>query len=123
MIVVDDTNINCDKFVKGKLEESIMWLKDTGILNRVKDDVMIPPIPKPDPKVRHNEPLNLEQLGIILIILVVGLVMGLLAFLVELLMKPKFKSAKHLAQGFELFERHYNLGQSAVNGQNYLSWR
>ena len=100
-----------------------MWLKDTGILNRVKDDVMIPPIPKPDPKVRHNEPLNLEQLGIILIILVVGLSIGTLALLVELLMKPKFTSAGHLAEGFELFERHNNLGQSAINGQNYLSWR
>ena len=118
-----DDNINCKTFVKVKLEQSIMWLKDTGILNRVKEDVMIPPIPYPAPKVRHNEPLNLQQLSIIMIILVVGLVTGALAFLVELLIKPKFKSAGQLAEGFELFERHYALGQSVGNGQNYLSWR
>ena len=89
-----------------------MWLKDTGILNRVKYDIMNPPVPIPDPKVRHNQPLIIRQLGIIMIMLVVGLVVGSLTFVVELLKKPKFKSAGQLAEGIELSERHDTLGET-----------
>ena len=61
-----------------------MWLKDTGILKKLKDDVMNPPMPILRPKVRHNQPLILRQLGITMIILVVGLFIAILAFVGEL---------------------------------------
>ena len=65
-------------------QKAIMWLKDTGILTKLKDDAMNPPMPIPLPKVRHNQPLILTQLGITMIILVVGLSMAILMFLAEL---------------------------------------
>ena len=61
-----------------------MWLKDTGVLSKLKDNVMNPPIPIPLPKVRHNRPLILRQLGSTLIILAAGLTIALLAFLGEI---------------------------------------
>ena len=68
---------------------TIMWLRDTGILDKVKYDVMNPPIPIPDPTVRQNEPLILRQLGIIMIVLVVGLAVGTVMFFVELCINTK----------------------------------
>ena len=70
-----------------------MWLKDTGILERVKLEVLTPAIQIPDQKVRHNQPLILRQLGIIMIILVIGLFMATIVFLLELLKKPKSLNA------------------------------
>ena len=69
-----------------------MWLRDTGILERVKYDVMKPVSPSPDPIVRHHQPLILRQLGIIMIILVVGLFIATLVFLVELRRKHKLNN-------------------------------
>ena len=60
-----------------------MWLRDTGILEKIKNDVMNPPIPMPPPRVRLNQPLILRQLGIIMITLIVGLFIATMAFLVE----------------------------------------
>ena len=68
---------------------TIMWLRDTGILNKLKFDVMNPPIPIPDPKLRHKQPLILRQLGIIIIILVVGLNIALIVFLWEVCISRK----------------------------------
>ena len=72
-------------YFKEKFKLPIMWLRDTGILHRVKDDIMTPPIPIPDPKLRHNQPLILSQLSMIMVTLVVGLVIGTTAFVVELI--------------------------------------
>ena len=86
--------------VKVKFTNEIMWLRDTGILEKLKYDVLNPPIPIPDPTMRHNQPLILRQLGIIMIILVVGLAVGTIVFFVELCIKTKpkhgpwFKSRK-----------------------------
>ena len=80
---------------------------------------MNPPIPIPDPKVRHNQPLNLTQLGIIMIILAVGLVIGTAVFMIELIKKPKSKRAGELANGFELTEGHNIIRKSRVIDQNY----
>ena len=69
-----------------------MWLKDTGILDKLKHDIMNPPIPIPDPTVRHKQPLILRQLGIIMIILIVGLATATLAFFIELCKRPKSRN-------------------------------
>ena len=84
------------------MKQSIMWLKDTGILERVKYDVFNPAIPIPDPRVRYNQPLILRQLGIVMIILVVGLFIATIVFLVELLKKPKLNNAPKAEDGIEM---------------------
>ena len=66
-----------------------MWLRDTGILNKLKYDVMNPPIPIPDAKVRLKQPLNLWQLAIVMIILLLGLNVALVVFLSEIGMRRK----------------------------------
>ena len=88
--------------LKDKLKETITWLKDTGILEKVKYDVMNPPIPVPKAMVRQNQPLILRQLGIIMIILVVGLFIATIVFLLELLKKPELKNASKEEGGFEM---------------------
>ena len=70
-----------------------MWLRDTGNLDKIKSDVMNPPTPIPDPRVRYNQPLILRQLGIIMITLVVGMFIALIAFLVEHTKKPNAAKA------------------------------
>ena len=70
-----------------------MWLRDTGILDKIKNDVMNPPFPIPDPKVRYKKPLILRQLGIIMITLIVGLFIATIAFLVEHTKKPNASMA------------------------------
>ena len=60
-----------------------MWLRDTGVLTKLRYDVLNPPILIPDPKVRHNQPLNNWQLGIIMIIYLVGLLISILVFIGE----------------------------------------
>ena len=62
-----------------------MWLHDTGILEKLKYDVIRPPFPIPDPKVRRNQPLIISQLGIVMIILAVGHILSLPVFFCEIL--------------------------------------
>ena len=64
-----------------------MWLGDTGALERMNNGIMRPPRLIPEPKVRSNEPLILEQLGIIMIVQLAGLLLGTIIFLVEVLKK------------------------------------
>ena len=63
----------------------IMWLHDMGILEKLKYDIMRPPISIPYPKVRRDEPLILSQLGIVIIILAAGLCLSLPVFFCELM--------------------------------------
>ena len=71
-----------------------MWLRDTGILEKIKYDVMNAPIPIPDPQVMYNQPLILRQLGIIMIVLVVGLFISTLVFFVELFKKQERRNSE-----------------------------
>ena len=87
---------------------TFMWLKDTGILDKLKYDVMNPPIPIPDPTVRHNQPLILKQLGIIMIILVVGLTIGIIVFFIEVCKRPKSRKAPESASRIEITEQQVN---------------
>ena len=82
-----------------------MWLRDTGVLDKVKYDVLNPPIAIPDPTVRHKQPLILRQLGIVMIILVVGLAIGTLVFLIELSKRPKPRNAPKSAEKIEQSEQ------------------
>ena len=62
-----------------------MWLRDTGILERLKYDVVKPPLDIPLPKVRQDQPLIMSQLGIVIIVLAVGLGLSIPVFLCELM--------------------------------------
>ena len=89
-----------------------MWLRDTGILDKLKYNVMNPPIPKPDPTVRHKQPLILRQLAIIMIIVVVGLAIGTIVFFVEICIRSNSRQSPKSTDGTELkerVERHDNL--------------
>ena len=85
--------------MKGILKQSIMWLKDTGVLDRVKDDAWNPPILIPDPILRNNQPLILKQMGLMFIILVAGHLIGTIIFLVELFMEPKLNNTSKTVNG------------------------
>ena len=82
-----------------------MWLRDTGILNKLKYDVLNPPMHIPDPKVKHNQPLNLKQLGITGIMIIIGLFISLVVFLTELQMKRTMRSNSRARKSFEMSER------------------
>ena len=58
-------------------------------MNKLKYDVMNPPMPIPPPNVRHNQPLILGQLGITMISIAVGLFIAILVFLGELWLNRK----------------------------------
>ena len=67
------------------------------MLNKLRYAVHKPVFPIPDPKVRHNQPLNNWQLGIVMIISLVGSVISILTFMVELLNAKKTKSLTVMA--------------------------
>ena len=96
-------------------KNAIMWLKDTGILDKIKYDVMNPPIPRPDPTVRHNKPLILKQLGIIMIVLVVGLTIGTIVFFIEFCKRPKPRKAPESAGGIDMTEQQVTRAIAASN--------
>ena len=83
-----------------------MWLRDTGILEKVKNDVMNPPPHIPDPRVRFNKPLILRQLGIIMIIMIVGLFVSIIVFLMELLKTLHSVDVSREGVGIEMTEIH-----------------
>ena len=76
-------------------QNATMWLRDTGILNKLRYDVLNPPIPIPDPTMRHNQPLIIYQLGIIMIIFLIGIMISIFALITELL---KFRKMKRVGQ-------------------------
>ena len=71
-----------------------MWLQDTGVLDKIKYDGLNHAIPIPQPKVWKDEPLNLYNLGIIMILFVFGIASSTLVFLFEL-GKNKIKSGSN----------------------------
>ena len=74
----------------------ITWLRDTGVLQKLKLDSFRPPFPIPDPKVRHDLPLTIYQLGIVVIVLTIGLIFSIDIFLLEFAQLFKGKNEKPL---------------------------
>ena len=68
-----------------------MWLRDTGVLGKMKDDELDAPMPIPDPKIKVNERISVEQIGIGVAIYSVGMLLALLFFISELCTKKRVK--------------------------------
>ena len=60
-----------------------LWLRDSGILDKLYRDALNAPIIVPDPKVRVNQPLNINQLATAFMVMAGGLILGTLSFLME----------------------------------------
>ena len=80
---------NKPSYLQDLFQNSTMWLRDTGILNKLWNDELNAPVHVPDPKVRINEPLNLYQVGIAFMVVAGGLVLALLGFLLEICCSSK----------------------------------
>ena len=61
-----------------------MWLQNTGILDKLFNRVLDPPPFQPLPKLRVNEPLNLDQLGTAAMVMAAGMIISSIVFLGEL---------------------------------------
>ena len=68
-----------------------MWLRDTGVLAKMKEDELDAPIPIPDPKIKVEEAINVEQVGIAIAIYSVGMTLSLFFFMGELCTKKRAK--------------------------------
>ena len=62
----------------------MMWLQNTGLLDKFFDEVLNPPVPIPQKLLRVNEPLNVQQLGTAAMVMLAGMIASALFFLVEL---------------------------------------
>ena len=69
-----------------------MWLRDTGILSRLRSLELDAPIAIPYPKVRVDQPLNMYQLGSAFLAFIVGLFISIAAFMSEI----RFQRRIHL---------------------------
>ena len=61
-----------------------MWLRDTGILTRIKDGIFPPHISAQYPKARDKQPLSIRQLGIVFLVLPTGITLSIIVFILEL---------------------------------------
>ena len=60
-----------------------MWLRDTGILTRLRALELDAPVAIPYPQMRVDQPLNLYQLGSAFLAFALGLAVSILTFLTE----------------------------------------
>ena len=74
-----------------------MWLRDTGVLGKMRDDELSAPIPIPDPKIKVDGRISVEQIGIGIAIYSVGMTLSLLFFIGELFTKKIVKRVEKAA--------------------------
>ena len=71
-----------------------MWLRDTGILNRLTLDIKRPATLVPDPKVRNKLPLTTQQLISPILSVIVGSMLSVMVFLLERCARGKISGLK-----------------------------
>ena len=69
-----------------------MWLRDTGILNRLMYDIVPSLNVVPVPILRYNLPLTIVQLGITMILFLVGIALAIVTFFMEFMVCKGKKS-------------------------------
>ena len=79
---------------QGILQTETMWLRDTGILNRLTEDIIPSPIPIPDPSLRGKLPLTAYQLSSALFCILAGLVLSVVIFIFEKCLGGKINGLK-----------------------------
>ena len=67
-----------------------MWLRDTGMLDKIKWKKKERDVYIPDPKVRVGEPLHISELGTAIFLEIGGVFIAILAFFVELCCSARF---------------------------------
>ena len=70
---------------------STMWLRDTGVLGKMKDDELSAPVPIPALKIKVDGRISIEQIGIGIAIYSVGMTLSLLFFIGERCTKKRVK--------------------------------
>ena len=65
-------------------QDTIMRLRATGILSKLQYDAMNPPLARPRPRVRVDQPLSLSQLATLFIIQAIGITFGIVAVIGEI---------------------------------------
>ena len=75
-----------------------MWLRDTGILGKMKDDELSAPMPIPDPKIKVDERISVDQIGIGIAVYSVGMTFLLIFFSIEFCTKKRVKRAEKKQQ-------------------------
>ena len=80
-----------------------MWIRDTGVLKKMKNDGLnIHNIPaEPLPRFWKDKPLNLTQLGITMILFVCGVASSLVVFFYEVRQTNKHKTATSQSKSLE----------------------
>ena len=71
-----------------------MWLRDTGVLGKMKGDELFAPIPIPDQKIKVNGRISVEQIGIGIAIYATGMTLSLLFFIRELCTEKRVKGVE-----------------------------
>ena len=79
---------NIKAHLQDLFEGPIMWLQNTGLLDKFFIEVLNPPPQIPLKKIRFNEALNVKQLATAAIIMLVGIVLSSLLFMGELCYGP-----------------------------------
>ena len=74
-----------------------MWLRDTGILSKLRALELDAPVAIPYPKVRVDQPLNFYQLGSAFLAFIMGLIISIAVFLAELKLKRRKVHAPELS--------------------------
>ena len=103
----------CGNFILQDIfKPAIMWLQDTGILIKLRDDELKAPNPIPRQKVKFNQPLSISQLATAFLLMTTGMLISISVFFVELLNRPngKAKGAKphKVAWGISTTRRNKN---------------
>ena len=99
-----------------------MWLRDSGVLNKLKEDVQRLPRDVHDAKVRANQPLTLSHLGFrMMILLAVGLLLSSLAFVGEHLWHKPDHGVQGGAAGFDT-EKGEELSSSIAQLAGQAAW-
>ena len=103
------------------LHNATMWLRDTGILHKIRYDVikrsnnytMKIPRPKVQPK---DHSLTIKEVGITIVILAIGLSFSIIAFLVELF--HIWRSRRYLLENPVVPKAQYSAPDKRINSSD-----
>ena len=66
------------------MNNSTQWLRDAGVLAKLADNELNAPTPIPDPKLRIDMPISIEELGLAVVGYSVAMALAFFSFILEL---------------------------------------